>query len=223
MRETERFRRRDLPHWDVPGATDFVTSCLEGSIPAQGLLDIASFEKTLRQRSRPIGMKPADGATHSWKQGFARIDFWLDRQPAVPHLEQPKLAKIVRDSLLHFDGQRYDLLSYVVMPRYFHWVFKPRDEWVNSLKGEQSPRQRIMQSVKRYTALECNHARHVPGTFWQEESYDHWVRDADELDRIIHDVEDNPVKAGLVSRPELWPFSSAHGRRGGRFFHLPVQ
>jgi len=54
-------------------------------------------------------------------------------------------------------------------------------------------------------------------TFWQAESYDHWVRDADEVERIIHYVENNPVKAGLINCPENWLYSSAYLRiRGDR-------
>jgi len=47
----EMFRRRRLPHWDVPGATYFITSCLEGSIPAQGLLDLATVSRRSRETS----------------------------------------------------------------------------------------------------------------------------------------------------------------------------
>jgi REP element-mobilizing transposase RayT len=50
------------------------------------------------------------------------------------------------------------------------------------------------------------------GRFWQQESYDHWARDEDELERIIRYVEQNPVKAGLVAKAEDWPFSSARDR-----------
>jgi hypothetical protein len=50
------------------------------------------------------------------------------------------------------------------------------------------------------------------GTFWQDESYDHCVRDDDELERIIHYVEDNPVKAGLVASAASWEYSSARDR-----------
>ena len=51
------------------------------------------------------------------------------------------------------------------------------------------------------------------GTFWQHESYDHWIRDVGELERITLYVEANPVKAGLVSDPSEWLFSSAHDRK----------
>jgi type I restriction enzyme R subunit/putative DNA methylase len=45
--------------------------------------------------------------------------------------------------------------------------------------------------------------------FWQHESFDHWVRSAWELQRIVGYIEANPVSAGLAATPEDWPWSSA--------------
>jgi len=45
--------------------------------------------------------------------------------------------------------------------------------------------------------------------FWQEESYDRWVRDDKEFHRIRAYIEENPVRAGLVAAPEDYPWSSA--------------
>ena len=80
-----------------------------------------------------------------------------------------------------------------------------------------------MQSLKGFSAARCNCQLGSHGTFWQQESYDHWVRDADELERIIRYIENNPVKAGLVIRPEDWLFSSARLRKEqGLPFGAPV-
>ena len=45
--------------------------------------------------------------------------------------------------------------------------------------------------------------------FWQEESFDHWLRSEEELQEAIEYVEGNPVKAGLVETKEQWAWSSA--------------
>jgi REP element-mobilizing transposase RayT len=45
--------------------------------------------------------------------------------------------------------------------------------------------------------------------FWQEESFDHWVRSPEELQELIDYVERNPVKAGLVEAKQQWAWSSA--------------
>ncbi|MDA1138263.1 MAG: hypothetical protein O3B01_06740 [Planctomycetota bacterium] len=212
------FRRRKLPHWDVPGATYFITSCLEGSMPAQGLLRLNQYRKQLEARPKPDDMSPDAWDVHRKKLVFAKFDNIVDQSPAVMHLKDPDAASKVRESILHFAGERYDLYAYVVMSSHFHWVFKPRDEWIEILAGEgeeRPPRQIIMHSLKRFTARQCNLILGRNGTFWQEESYDHCVRedeDQGELERIIDYVEMNSVKAGLVSSSGEWPWSSARDR-----------
>jgi REP-associated tyrosine transposase len=226
MDEISILRRRNLPHWDVPGATYFVTTCLEGSIPATGRLDIARYRAELERRDRPPDVTEEEWETRLWKLSFARLDGWLDSRPAVRWLERPELADKVRNALLYFAGERYDVIAYVIMPSHMHWVFRPRAEWVATRPADppyRSPRECIMHSVKRYSGNECNLALDRRGTFWQSESYDHWVRDADELERIIRYVEENPVKAGLVKKPEDWRWSSAsHRVKVGTRFGLPL-
>jgi REP-associated tyrosine transposase len=215
MTNGEVIRRRNLPHWDVSGAAYFLTTCLEGSIPARGLLDLEGYRAELHRRVRPPDTDERQWGDNLRKLTFARMDRWLDREPAVRYLEDPRLAGVVRGALYHFAGQRYDLLGFVVMPSHYHWVFQPLEAWVGQLgsaASERTPRQRIVQSVNSFTALACNRILRVQGTFWQHESYDHWVRDAEELERILLYVEGNPVKAGLVRSPKDWPFSSARDR-----------
>jgi len=129
-------------------------------------------------------------------------------------------------ALYYFAGQRYDLLAFVVMPSHIHWVFQPLEQWVAGLKPgrrERTPREHIVHSVNRHTAAECNTIRGAQGVFWQHESYDHWIRDAEELERIILYIEGNPVKAGLVQTPQEWPYSSAFDRaRAGLEFGCPL-
>jgi hypothetical protein len=45
--------------------------------------------------------------------------------------------------------------------------------------------------------------------FWQYETFDHFIRTSEELNRVIRYVEKNPVHAGLVSKIEDYPWSSA--------------
>jgi hypothetical protein len=70
---------------------------------------------------------------------------------------------------------------------------------------------KFLQSTKDYTAREANKILGRAGEpFWQSESYDHWIRDAAEFKRISEYIENNPVKAGLVSSPEEYRWSSAY-------------
>ena len=210
---TECIRRRNLPHWDVPGAAYFVTTCLEGSIAAQGRLDIRRYRDELERRPKPAGISDADLHRDRWKLAFARIDRWLDDAHGVRWLEDPDLARKVVDALYFFAGQRYDLLGFVVMPSHVHWAFQPLPAWYETLGESVSARGHICKSVNQYSARFGNRHLKRTGDFWQHESYDHWIRDVYELERILLYIEANPVKAGLVKSPVDWPFSSAFDRK----------
>ena len=212
--EREFIRRRYLPHWDVPGAAYFITTCLYGSIPAQGLLEIAQYRRELQERPRPASVPDDEWRLRSWKLNFIRIDQWLDLRSVNRVLENPALAQTVMDANRYFAEDRYDLYAFVVMPSHFHWLFQPRQSWIDTLaETERTPRERITYSVNRFTSTRCNKQLNRKGPFWQKESFDHWVRDIEELERIIRYIEENPVKAGLATTPEEWPFSSANLRR----------
>lgn len=212
----EHFRRRRLPHLDKPGALYFVTSCLHGSIPALGLKDLADYRKSLEIRPRPAEHSQREWAIRKWKMEFARAEYWLDLQPAARHLEHDALAAEVEKALLNFAGERYAIWAWVVMPSHFHWVFEPLAQWVESLgeaADQRTPRERIMHSVKRHSSRQCNILRGETGTFWQDESYDHCVKDVDELGRMIDYTELNPEKAKLIASKVDYRFSSASYRQ----------
>lgn len=216
----EKFSRRRLPHWDLPGATYFITTCLLGGIPAQGRAEIERFRISLQRQPKPEAISVEDWKFQQSKQVFAKYDNWLDQQPAVRYLADDRLAYEVEKSLKHFAGERYELIAWVVMPSHYHWVFRPLNAWIESLgsqSDEQSPRQRIQHSINRHSALQCNKLLGTSGGFWQRESYDHCVRDEDELERIVAYVHGNPVLAKLAGRAEEYRFSSARDfvRRGG--------
>jgi REP element-mobilizing transposase RayT len=114
------------------------------------------------------------------------------------------IASIVVASLKRGEQlTQYELGAYVVMPNHVH----------NLLLPKISP-SRLMQSLKGVTARDANRILGRTGeTFWQAESYDHWVRDEKEWRRIAAYIEDNPVKAGLVSLAEDYKWSSAGERK----------
>ena len=71
----------------------------------------------------------------------------------------------------------------------------------------------IMRWLKGRTSRIANRVLGLSGdAFWQDESYDHWIRSPRELADVIRYVEGNPVNAGLVSTEEQWPWSSARFR-----------
>ena len=82
---------------------------------------------------------------------------------------------------------------------------------------------KLLQSVKGYSAREANKLLERTGPFWQNESYDHWIRDEVEFERVRRYIESNPVRSGLVlslkttAGPARTPAESLlHGRAGNR-------
>ena len=226
------FRRRKLPHWDVEGHAIFITACLEGSISATGLSRIRRFRDELDSQPRPAELDETAWEVKKHKRVFKLVDDLLDHQSANTDLKDPRLAKIVADAFLHFAGDRYDLLAFAVMPSHHHWLFLPKQEWTTKITLEQrtrpnakqrTPREIISHSIQSYTATMCNRLLGNSGAFWQTETFDHWARDEEELLRIIHYIENNPVKAGLVTDPSDFQFSSARIRKAaGLEFGTPI-
>ena len=136
----------------------------------------------------------------NWKKYFYKIDNLLIKYKNSPkYLKQPKIATIVESSLKYHDSADYDLLCYCIMPNHVHLIFTLLDD-ARSLD-------KIMFSVKRYTAGEANKILNRSGQFWQHESYDHIVRNEKALYNIINYVINNPVDAGLVIKWQDWKWT----------------
>ena len=116
------------------------------------------------------------------------------------YLRQEPIAKIVADSLRRgVELGHYDLRAWVIMANHVHALLLP----------EIDP-SRLMHSLKGSTAREANKALGRSGEpFWQAESYDHWVRNEAEFERIVRYIEENPVKGGFVQKAEDYAWSSA--------------
>ena len=68
----------------------------------------------------------------------------------------------------------------------------------------------ILKNWKGYSAHEANKILgRTNAVFWQRESFDHWIRNDVERERIGRYIAYNPVKAGLSKAPENWHWGSA--------------
>jgi REP element-mobilizing transposase RayT len=128
------------------------------------------------------------------------MDRLLDNARTGPlYLRQPEIAKVVVEAIRYRNGEAYQLHNYVVMANHVHILITP-----HMLVSQ------LMQSLKRFSARECNRVLGLTGQpFWQDESYDRQVRDDREFARIASYIEMNPVRAGLVKNIEDFPWSSA--------------
>jgi REP element-mobilizing transposase RayT len=171
---------RRLPHIYVDNRWLFVTFHLHRSLP---------------QSKYPPPHKASAGEAFVW------IDRQLDIARTGPmYLRQESIARAVVDSLYRgVDLGHYQLGPFVVMSNHVHVLLLPKTD-----------PSRLLKSIKGWTAREANRLLGRTGEpFWQRESYDHWVRDENERKTIASYIENNPVKAGLVARPEDYRWSSA--------------
>ena len=116
------------------------------------------------------------------------MESYLDAGHGACWLRREDVAKMVQETLLHFEDERYVLLAWCIMPNHVHAVLHP-------LKGFDLPG--ILHSWKSYTATQANRMLGREGAFWQTEYYDHLIRDENDFQHAIKYVLENPSRAGL--------------------------
>ena len=179
---TQLFYQRNLPHWYPQKTAIFLTWRLFGSLP-----------KGFAEHLQKCGREP--------RKQFLHAERVLDAASTGPlWLQKRDLAACVVRALER--GAQlgcFALRSYVVMPNHVHALLEPF-----------VPLSRITNGIKGASAREANGMLGRTGMpFWQDESFDRWIRDSGEFARVKTYIENNPVKARLCAKPEDWPSSSA--------------
>jgi len=178
-------QRGYLPHYDVPGVTQFVTFHLGDALPAS-------------QRSEWKALVEIESLRERRKQ----LESYLDRGLGACWLRQPAIASLAEGALRFFDGQRYQLRAWVIMANHVHAVV---DVW-------DIPLARITHSWKTFIAREANKLLGRDGPFWEHEYWDTLMEDDKQLARAVRYTEENPLKARLAREAREWPWSSARFR-----------
>ena len=172
-----------LPHFDAEGLVQSVAFRLADGVP-----------RDLLRRWR-AELRGADRAAEL-RERIARYE---DAGHGACHLRQPEIARLVQDALLHFDGDRYRLLAWCVMPNHVHVLI------------EQTPDHRladVVQSWKSFTAKRANRMLGRDGPFWARDYFDRYIRDESHFEATRRYIHENPVRAGLCAAAADWPWSS---------------
>ena len=177
---------RHLPHWRQEGCTYFVTFRLADSIPQDKL---RQWERELADwlRRNPEPHSAAHRAEYH-ERFTERFQRWLDAGQGSCRLRDPALSTLVEEALRFFDGERYVLGNFVVMPNHVHALVRPLAG--HSLRD-------ILHSWKSFTAHRLNQAMRRTGTCWQDESFDCIARNEAQLEKFSTYIRENPDKAGL--------------------------
>ena len=205
---------RNLPHYHPNGYPLFITFCLAGSLPLEILAELKAQRET---EIKALTNNTPDERYKIEKRYFGRYDDWLDQGKFGPHwLQTDSIAQIVAKEMQNLNGDQYRLMAYCIMPNHVHLL-------IESLVSEQANHQGrsakypvtdTLRLLKGRTAHNCNLELGRNGRFWQHESYDHYARDEQELERIIKYILHNPVKAGLLKDWKEWQFTYVNSELG---------
>jgi hypothetical protein len=188
----QRFRI-NLPHWRQDDRTYFITWRLADALPQQKLKIWEAERKiwfevhSIKSREEVESLPEAKRREYH-RRFTAIIHAWLDAGYGSCALRDPSCAGIVEGSLRHFDGERYVLDDFVVMPNHVHFLVKPLPGFSLS---------ELLKSWKGFTSREINMILGKSGTFWQKESWDHIVRSVAQLGHYRRYIAENHVKAKL--------------------------
>lgn len=196
--------QQNLPHWEQQGTTYAVTFRLADSLPQTTLQNYRLEKERLTQlldqaqkENNPSMEK--DCAQQLDNHYHQHLESALDDGHGSCHMKNPELAQIVADAITHFDGERYDLAAWCVMPNHVHLLIKPLED--HSLSS-------ILQGIKGVSARKMNQFLGASGTVWQKESYDHIVRDDRDFWNQFDYIKRNPAKGGIPNHA----FAFAHAQ-----------
>jgi putative DNA methylase len=181
------WHRRNLPHFEGGAIPQGVTFRLHDSLPREKVTEMTESI-----------LLPGKAAAN--KEQIRIVNQLLDQGHGAAWIKNPVVAAIVQNSLLFFNGQRYDLHAWVIMPNHVHVLFTPAESWTLA---------KILHSWKSFSAREANKVLGRVGKFWQSEYFDRAIRDEKGFSTAVEYIENNPVKAGLCQIADEWRFSSA--------------
>ena len=180
------FSANRLPHWQQSGGIYFVTFRLADSLPSE-LLRGWMAERETWLRLHPLPWSAAEEREHA-ERFLGAVESWLDAGHGACVLGRQECAFEVGAAFTHFDGVRYDLVSWVVMPNHVHVLVR--------LYRDQAL-ERVLHSWKRFASRRINMVLGGQGRLWQRDYFDRLVRDREHFNRCVRYIRRNPEKAKL--------------------------
>jgi len=188
----EWYSRGYLPHRDATGLLQAVTFRLADSLPQEKLArleeELTELPETLRGAERR-----------------QRIEQWLYDGMGCCELRHPEMASQMRDALRHFDGQRYRLIAWCIMPNHVHILMETFAPLARIVQGWKSVTARWALAQNEKLGLGIPDSKHL----WMRDYWDRYIRNDGHFESVVLYIHQNPVHAGLCERAEDWPWSSA--------------
>jgi len=196
MENTVKFFRRNLPHWLVSDRSYFVTIRLHGTLP-----------KTVVQAFQQERLHLKDAPTDSTerlelqRRQFLRLEKILDScETGNTWLAKPDIASMILENLDWFRVERgWRIYAGVVMSTHLHLLMRSED-------GRSGDLLKDLADFKRFSGRKANQMLGRSGPFWARENFDHWIRNREKFEGTVRYILNNPVKAGLVTDWQEWPW-----------------
>jgi len=179
-----------LPHWEREAGLYRLDFHLADSLPAKVRERILEQRRAIARAEKSGRDLLAIERLTKWQLAQAQGDAYLDAGAGECLFKRAELAEIVAQALRFWDGTRYDLEAWCVMPNHVHVVLQMR---------EQERLASIAGSWKSYSSHQINAALGRQGTVWERESFDRLIRNEGELARTIEYIRTNPERAGLTN------------------------
>ena len=173
--------RGDLPHWSQKNRVQFITFRLGDSLPQSKLEELTKLKQDWLD-SHPLPWSQ-DVVDEYERFVLVKVNRWLDAGYGSCVLSRPETRKIIYDALIFYDGTRYRLWAFVIMPNHVHLMASPIDA---------DNMNKIIGNIKRYTSININKAINNEGKLWQREVFDRIVRSGEHFERVIRYIKNNP-------------------------------
>jgi len=184
----------NLPHWSCDRAIYHVVFRLADSIPSSVLNEWRLERDAMINMARKPGRDISEDELKRVNYLFSeKIEQYLDAGHGSCWLQKPEIAMIIAENLQHFEGKKYRLHAWCIMPNHVHVIVEPINSYLLS---------RIIHSWKSFTATKANKMLGLNGQFWQHEPYDHIIRSKEAYRFLCEYIWQNPEKAGL----RHWPW-----------------
>lgn len=228
FKNSENWNKRFLPHYNADYKFQMITYRLADSLPQEVINSLGAPQATAGKNKKILEINKRKIIEENLDKGYGSC-----------LLQNEKAASIIVNNWMHFNNERYDIIAYAVMPNHVHILIKVNEnnslsKIVWSWKSYTARRifeipelkkafiesysdlntleynSRAPEERQRYLkpAVACGAPRKI--SLWQREYWDRFIRDENHFQKAIEYIHMNPVKAGLVTKPEEWHFSSSN-------------
>ncbi len=197
--------RHILPHWHQDGVWCFITWRLADSLPQEFIHEwMSGRDAWLREHPKPWSPDTEAGYHERFSERYLER---LDQGHGACILKETECADAVEQALRFFDGQRYTLKCFAIMPNHVHVLARLHQDW---------PLERVVQNWKDRSAKNINAIRGTSGQVWQKSYFDRLIRSASHWEFVTHYIAQNPAKAHLQEGFRLWSADDSSAYRLGQ-------